>query len=71
MNKRMKIEGMSCGHCQMRVKKTLEKMDGVEKVEVNLQEGFADIEDTKGLDEEVLKEAISMAGYEVVSIESL
>ena len=27
----MKIEGMMCGHCEARVKKTLEAIDGVER----------------------------------------
>ena len=29
MEKTMKIEGMMCGHCEARVKKTLEGIEGV------------------------------------------
>ena len=29
MEKTMKIEGMMCGHCEARVKKSLEALDGV------------------------------------------
>ena len=31
MTKTMKIEGMMCGHCEARVKKTLEAIAGVEE----------------------------------------
>ena len=33
----IKVEGMSCGHCEMRVKKAVEAVEGVQKAEVNLQ----------------------------------
>ena len=33
MKKVMKIEGMMCGHCEARVKKVLEALDGVEQAE--------------------------------------
>ena len=32
MTKKMTIEGMMCGHCEARVKKTLEAIEGVEEV---------------------------------------
>ena len=35
MTKIMKIEGMMCGHCEARVKKVLEALDGVEQAEVS------------------------------------
>ena len=34
----IKINGMSCGHCSMAVKKALGQIEGVETVEVNLEE---------------------------------
>jgi copper chaperone CopZ len=38
----LKIEGMTCNHCVMHVKKELEKMTGVNVKEVNI--GSAEIE---------------------------
>ena len=39
MKKTLKIEGMMCGHCKMRVEKALGAVDGVSSVEVNLEDG--------------------------------
>lgn len=69
MNKKLLIEGMSCGHCKMRVEKALATLEGVDAVAVNLDEGFAEINDTKGYDNQVLVELIDEAGYDVVKIE--
>ena len=33
----IKVEGMSCMHCQLRVKKAVEAVEGVQKADVNLQ----------------------------------
>lgn len=40
---KLKIDGMTCGHCVMHVKKTLAGVAGVTSVEVNLQAGEAEI----------------------------
>ena len=41
MKKTMRIEGMMCGHCEARVKKVLEALDGVEQAEVSHEAGTA------------------------------
>ena len=38
---RMKIEGMMCGHCEARVKQTLEAIEGVAKADVSHEKGTA------------------------------
>lgn len=68
MKKVMKINGMSCGHCSGAVEKALNAIDGVKAV-VNLEAKTADITLTKEVSDEVLKEAVIGAGYEVVSVE--
>ena len=61
----IKVEGMSCGHCQMRVKKAVEAVDGVQKAEVNLQSKQVVVEYDEGkANLEKLKAAIKEAGYE-------
>jgi copper chaperone len=61
----IKVEGMSCGHCQMRVKKAVEAVDGVQKAEVNLQNKQVVVEYDEGkANLEKLKAAIKEAGYE-------
>lgn len=64
----IKINGMSCGHCSMAVKKALGQIEGVEKVEVNLEEKTATISSTIDLDVNILKEIIDNEGYEFVDI---
>ncbi|HII90863.1 MAG TPA: heavy-metal-associated domain-containing protein [Methanosarcina sp.] len=63
----IKVEGMSCMHCQMRVKKAVEAVEGVQKADVNLQtkQITIDYEEDKANTEKV-KDAIREAGYEPV-----
>ena len=37
----LKVEGMMCGHCEARVKKALEEIDGVVSAEVSHEKGTA------------------------------
>lgn len=61
----LRIEGMSCGHCVGAVKKALEAIDGVSKVEVEV--GRARVEaDPVRVPRERLAQAIDDAGYRVV-----
>ncbi|MGA9187270.1 MAG: copper ion binding protein [Methanosarcina sp.] len=63
----IKVEGMSCGHCEMRVKKAVEAVEGVQKAEVNLQKKQVVIEYEEGKENlEKVKAAIREAGYEPV-----
>ncbi|MEN6552457.1 MAG: copper ion binding protein [Methanobacterium sp.] len=61
------VEGMSCMHCQMRVKKAVEAVEGVQRVDVNLQtkQVTVDYEEGKANIEKV-KEAVKEAGYEPI-----
>ena len=67
MNKIMKIEGMSCGHCSARVEKVLNDIDGVSAA-VNLEAKTASITLTKDVDDGTLCKAVEDAGYQVISI---
>ena len=64
----IKINGMSCGHCSMAVKKALGQIEGVEKVEVSLEDKTATITSTTSLDINILKEIIDDEGYEFIGI---
>jgi len=63
--KTVKIKGMTCNHCVMAVTKTLEKIDGVKNVKVDLQKGEATFDEAKPVDMEVVKGSIKKAGYDV------
>lgn len=67
MTKTMTIEGMMCMHCQGRVEKALNALDGVTAT-VNLEAKTAAITCPEGTDDAVLTKAVTDAGYEVVSV---
>ena len=64
----MKIEGMMCPHCQAAVTKALNAIEGV-KAEVNLEKKEAYVEAADTVAKETLTQAVTEAGYEVVSVE--
>lgn len=67
MKKIMEINGMSCGHCQARVEKALNEIDGVD-ASVNLKKNNATVKLAQDISDDVLRKAVVDAGYEVVSI---
>ncbi len=69
MTKTMKIEGMMCGHCEARVKKTLESIDGVKEAVVSHEAGTAVVTLEKEVADEVLKNAVEAQDYPVKGIE--
>ena len=69
MNKTMKIEGMMCAHCTGRVEKALSAIDGVSAVEMSLEGKSATLTLSKDVDNQVLTDAVTQAGYEVVSVQ--
>lgn len=70
MKKTMIIEGMMCAHCTGRVQKALEEIGGVESVVMSLEEKSAEVMLTEEVSDDVLKAAVTEAGYEVVEIYS-
>ena len=69
MTKTMKIEGMMCGHCEKRVKKVLEAIDGVESAEVSYEAGTAVVTLSSDVADDVLKKAVEDQDYIVKGIE--
>ena len=69
MEKIMIVSGMSCGHCVQRVKNALSQLEGVENVEVNLQEKKVVITTSIELDHALLTETVDDAGYDVIEIQ--
>lgn len=58
----LQVEGMSCQHCVASVKKTLEGVEGVESVVLDLDSGSAVIKGDS-LDRNQLSAAVQQAGY--------
>ena len=68
MEKIVNIEGMMCGHCVAHVDKALNAIDGV-SAQVSLEDKRAVCTLSKEVSDEVLKNAVVEAGYEVTSIQ--
>lgn len=69
MTKTMHIEGMMCGHCEARVKKTLEAVSGVKSAVVSHKDGTAVVELEMDVPSSTLKEAVEAQDYKVTGIE--
>lgn len=68
MEKTMKIEGMMCGHCEARVKKVLEGIEGVGSAEVSHEKGTAVVTLNGEVADDVLKKAVEDQDYQVTEI---
>ena len=69
MYKSMICEGLMCELCTGRVEKALAAVDGVSAVEMSLEGKSAALTLSKDVDDKVLADAVTEAGYEVVSIQ--
>lgn len=70
MKKKLLVNGMSCGHCVNHLKTALEEdIEGVEVVEVSLQDKCAIVYMQDNVSEESLRLLIEDLGYELVGIE--
>ena len=68
MKKTMEIKGMMCGHCEARVKKTLEAIEGVTEAVVSHESGTAVVTMSTEVADDVLKNAVEAQDYEVTGI---
>ena len=68
MTKELKIKGMSCQHCVKHVTNALQEVAGVTSVKVDLDQANAMVETDGSVSEQVLKDAVAEAGYEVTAI---
>ena len=67
MKKTMLIEGMMCPHCQAHVEKALNALEGVSAT-VDLAAKTATVTLTGQVSDETLTNAVTEAGYQVVSL---
>lgn len=68
MEKRLIIEGMSCGHCTARVEKALGRLEGV-SAKVDLQGAHVTL--GQPIPDEILIRQVEEAGYTVTDIHTL
>ena len=65
----LKVKGMMCAHCEGRVKKALEGLDGVTSAQADHTVGTVTVTETRNVPENDFKSAILKAGYEYEGME--
>ncbi|HKP21495.1 MAG TPA: heavy-metal-associated domain-containing protein [Thermoleophilaceae bacterium] len=60
------VTGMSCGHCVAAVTDEVQRVPGVNAVEVDLPSGRVVVRG-EGFSDDAVRDAVDEAGYEVVS----
>ena len=68
MKKTLNVEGMMCEHCEARVKKALEKVDGVVCAAADKDAGTAVVELSKDVADDILIKAVEDQDYTVKGI---
>ena len=69
MTKTLNIEGMMCAHCVAHVEKALSALGGVTSAKADLENKCATVTLAAPVSDQELKDAVTAAGYEVVSIQ--
>ncbi len=64
MNRKLKISGMTCGHCVSHVKSALEGMEGVSEADVSLENNEAEVTLSGEVIDADLVAAVEAAGYQ-------
>lgn len=62
----LNVEGMMCMHCEARVKKALEAIDGVESAAPDHEKNICTVTLSGDVSEETLKKAVEEQGYKVI-----
>jgi len=66
MNYTYNIEGMSCGHCAMKVSNALSGLMGVQSADVDLEKGVVNVTANVEISESAAAAAVEEAGYRLV-----
>ena len=69
MEKTLKVEGMMCPHCEARVKKALEAVEGVQSAKADHSAGEARVILRGNVPDEILKAAVEAQDYKVLGVE--
>jgi copper chaperone CopZ len=61
----LKVEGMTCGHCEMSLTKELQKLAGATDIRVSSANGTASLSVDESVDESQVTAAVEEAGYKL------
>lgn len=60
------VPGMSCEHCRMAITEEVDKVEGVESVDIDLDKKLVTVRG-EGVQDETVRAAIGEAGYEIAA----
>jgi copper chaperone CopZ len=60
------VPGMSCEHCRMAITEEVDKVEGVESVDIDLETKLVSVRG-EGVQDETVRAAIGEAGYEIAA----
>jgi copper chaperone len=63
MDNTFQVQGMTCGHCEMAVKKAIVRLDPEAKVEIDRTSGKVEVHSSKSRED--IAHAIADEGYQV------
>jgi copper chaperone len=63
MDNSFQVQGMTCGHCEMAVKKAIARLDPEAKVEIDRSTGKVDVQSNQARED--IAQAIAKEGYQV------
>ena len=70
MKKELSVEGMMCQNCVKHVTRALEGIPGATDVQVSLEDKKATVSVPESVGDDVLKAAVTEAGYDVTGIKT-
>lgn len=62
----IKLSGLTCAACKKITEKRINQLDGVKKVETNIQEGIVQIETDREIAVKEIQEILKDTSYEVI-----
>lgn len=69
MRKKIKFKKKTCPKCDRRLEKALKKLEGIEYVSIDLENGVCMLDVLVPIDDKVLYDVFDVEEYEILSIE--
>jgi sulfite exporter TauE/SafE len=70
METKIFVQGMTCGHCEKKIKMELEKLDSIQSVQANASKNHVIIVHERTLDDSLIDARLKAIGYSVVEKDS-
>lgn len=69
MERKVRVDGMMCHHCEMRVENALKALDGVESAVADHEKGLVTLTLSKEVSDDLIRKTIEKEGYTVLKVE--